>query len=384
MNKIIFVDDDRNLLSAIKRQLRGHYQIALAEGGEDALKIMGEKGPFAVIVADMRMPGMNGIELLAKVHARYPDTVRIMLTGNADMQTAVDAVNKGEIFRFLSKPCDTPDMLKALEAACKQYDLIMAERRVLKETLGSTVKVLGELLSLANPIAFGRASRLRDVMHRLGARLQPDKVWEYEVAGMLSQIGTLTLPAIILEKVQQGKVLDATEQALFDDHPKIGSELVSTIPRMETVSRIVALQEERGGASGGTMSEAEQKRNPLGARALQAAIDFDSLVTAGKKWHEALHEMERVADWYDTQVMEAFRGVIESQVDFVVKEVKIADLQSGMILADDIHSQSGGVVKKAEGQEITRSFKSWLMNYHISLKIQEPIKVRVPVNKSTD
>ncbi len=384
MNKILFVDDDKNLLSAIKRQLRGHYQVALAEGGESALNIIAEKGPFAVIVADMRMPGMDGIELLTKVHNKYPDTVRVMLTGNADMQTAIDAVNKGEIFRFLNKPCETAEMVRALEAACKQYDLIMAERRVLRDTLGSTVQVLGELLSLANPIAFGRASRLRDLMHRLGKRLQRDNVWEYEVAGMLSQIGTLTLPAIILEKVQQGKVLTPTEQALFDDHPKIGSELVATIPRMETVSRIVALQEERGGVSGGTMSEAEQKRNPLGARALQAAIDFDSLVTAGKKWHEALSEMERVADWYDPQVMIAFRSVIEDQVEFVVKAVKIADLQTGMVLADDIHSQSGSVVKKAEGQEITRSFKSWLMNYHISLKIQEPIKVRVPVKRNTD
>src|SRR5262249_38511740 len=129
-DKILFVDDDIKLLAAVERNLRQHHRIITAPGGEAGLKILADDGPFAVLVADMQMPGMNGVQLLTQVQKLYPDTVRIMLTGNADQQTAIEAVNKGHIFQFLNKPCPI-DMLKlALQAGIKQYRLITAERQL--------------------------------------------------------------------------------------------------------------------------------------------------------------------------------------------------------------------------------------------------------------
>ena len=103
-NKILIVDDDPNLLAAVQRQLRKLYAIETAIGPEEGLKAISEQGPFAVIVSDYRMPVMDGIQFLSRVRQLAPDSVRMMLTGNADLQTAVDAVNEGSIFRLLTKP----------------------------------------------------------------------------------------------------------------------------------------------------------------------------------------------------------------------------------------------------------------------------------------
>ncbi|MDH3748454.1 MAG: response regulator [Gammaproteobacteria bacterium] len=105
-NKILFVDDEPNVLQSIRRSLRKQFDLDTAEGGEEALRMLKANGTYAVIVSDMRMPGMNGVELLSQARKDSPDTVRMMLTGNADQQTAVDAVNHGDIFRFLNKPCE--------------------------------------------------------------------------------------------------------------------------------------------------------------------------------------------------------------------------------------------------------------------------------------
>lgn len=131
--KILFVDDETNILQAIQRQLRKRFDLATAEGGDEALRILKEQGPFAVIISDMRMPNMNGVELLALVKELHPDTVRLMLTGNADQETAMEAVNSGQIFRFLTKPCPPATLITALALALSQYRLITAERSSCKK-----------------------------------------------------------------------------------------------------------------------------------------------------------------------------------------------------------------------------------------------------------
>src|ERR1035441_2270014 len=103
--KILFVDDDPNLLSSCERVLRRNFQIETAEGGEAALARIACHGPYAVVVADRQMPRMDGIQFLHALRERAPDTIRIMLTGNADLEGAIRVVNEGNIFRFLTKPC---------------------------------------------------------------------------------------------------------------------------------------------------------------------------------------------------------------------------------------------------------------------------------------
>ena len=138
--RILLVDDDRNILDGYRRSLHGEFQVETAESGQEAVKLLESSGPYAVVISDMRMPGMDGIELLKRVKTASPDTVRIMLTGNADMQTAIEAINEGSIFRFLIKPCNKETMARTITAALVQYRLITAEKQLLEQTLSGCLQ----------------------------------------------------------------------------------------------------------------------------------------------------------------------------------------------------------------------------------------------------
>lgn len=158
-DKILFVDDEVQILHSMERQLRKRFQVVTAESGQEALEIMAKEGPFAVVVSDMRMPVMDGVQLLTTIKNLYPDTVRMMLTGNADQETAIEAVNKGQIFRFLNKPCSPPTLINSLALAQRQYRLLTAERELLDKTLKGSVKLLSELLSFTSPAAVCASAR---------------------------------------------------------------------------------------------------------------------------------------------------------------------------------------------------------------------------------
>ncbi len=139
-DKILLVDDDANLLAATRRQLRKKFELETARSGADGLHALNTNGPFAVVISDMRMPEMNGLEFLKQVKTSAPDTVRMMLTGIADKNTAVEAVNVVNVFRFMNKPCSSESLSRAIEAGLQQYHLIRAERVLLERTLAGNVE----------------------------------------------------------------------------------------------------------------------------------------------------------------------------------------------------------------------------------------------------
>ena len=126
MNRILFVDDEPNALQAYRRALRRVFQIETALGWREALESIRQQGPYAIVVADVRMPEMSGIELLDRIRREWPETVRIILTGNADRQTAVDAFDCGRVFCFLSKPCSSQMLTEALQAGLARYSETVA------------------------------------------------------------------------------------------------------------------------------------------------------------------------------------------------------------------------------------------------------------------
>lgn len=130
---VLLVDDDPNVLSGYRRQLGRRYRLLTAAGGDEALAILEREPDVAVLVADMRMPKMNGVQLLTEVEKRHPDVVRMMLTGNVDQETAVMAVNRGHVFRFINKPAPVEQVSEALESALTRYRLTRAEREVVRQ-----------------------------------------------------------------------------------------------------------------------------------------------------------------------------------------------------------------------------------------------------------
>ncbi|MCK5236416.1 MAG: response regulator, partial [Deltaproteobacteria bacterium] len=294
--KILFVDDDVNILEAYKRNLRKKFVIETAPGGEAGIEAIRAKGPFAVVVSDMRMPGMNGVEFLARMREKEPDTIRILLTGQADMEDTIAVVNEGNIFRFLTKPCPPDRMANALNASLEQYRLIIAERELLEKTLMGSIKVLTEILSLVNPTAFGRASRIKGYVRHMATQLKLPGVWRFEMAAMLSQIGCVTLLPDTLLKVYAGQPLSDEEEKMYSSHPSVASQILSNIPRLESIARMIKEQQLSFGEYPTTQNSSKNGKDvEIGAQMLKVALDLDQLVTRGMQLKPALAEMGKKA-----------------------------------------------------------------------------------------
>jgi len=376
--KILCVDDEPNILEAYQRSLRKQFRIETASGGEQGLEAIAKNGPFAVIVADMRMPGMDGVQLLTKVREKAPDTVRIMLTGNADQRTAIDAVNEGWIFRFLTKPCSPEILGKALAAGIEQYRLITSERELLQKTLTGSVKILTDILSLVNPTAFSRASRVRRLASEMAAQLKIQNPWQVEIAAMLSQVGCVTIPEGALTKVYRGQSLTSDETRMFHAHPQVGHDLIAKIPRLESVATIIAYQEKLYNGEGVPRDDKCGEEIPVGSRILKVALDFDKLLSKQIGTAEAFAAIESKGDWYDPAVVKALRAVLAEEMKYQIKSVELEQLTSGMILAEDVIS-SKGMVLIAEGQEVSPYLCKRMQNLASNGVVQGPVKVLVPI-----
>jgi len=374
--KVLLVDDDRNILAGYKRALHRQFQLETAEGGPVALEILSNDGPFAVIVADMGMPGMDGIQFLTKVKEHTPDSVRMMLTGNADQETAIDAVNEGNVFRFLTKPCPPEVLASALEAGVAQYRLIVAERELLEKTLRGSVKVLTEILSLVNPAAFSRASRIRRYVTHIVERLQLSPLWQFELAAMLSQIGCVTLPYEILNRVYAGQPLSDEERSMFSSHPSVGSKLLNNIPRLGTIARMIEGQQRPFGtaAEPGSLKQ-EEATIAIGSQILKVALDFDQLIVQGLTRAAALSTLARREDEYNPKVVAALENFRMKEASDIVKMVKVHELNTTMIIDEDVNAKNG-VLLVSKGQEVTYTVLARLRSFAQGVGVVEPIRVR--------
>lgn len=378
--RVLCVDDDPNILQGYQRALRKQFALDVAQGGEEGLEAIARQGPYAVVVADMRMPGINGVEFLARVKQIAPDTVRMMLTGNADQQTALDAVNEGQIFRFLTKPCPPETFAKALEAGLAQYRLVTAERELLSKTLTGAIKLLTDVLGLVNPLAFGRASRLRNLARQLCQVLGVQQPWLIEMAALLSQIGCISVPEEILRKVFQREPLSDAEERIYNSHPETGHSMLVNIPRLETIAEIVAYQEKLYNGGGVPLDHRHGQDIPLGSRILKVALDWDLLCQSGCTQEHAMAEMHSRPGWYDPDVLAALRRVTGVAQTHVICKVRFSDLRDGLVLASDVRSLAGTLLC-AKGQEVTPSLRARLRNYLVNVGISSAIEVFVPVDQ---
>jgi len=375
--KILCVDDDANVLAGFQRNLRRRFSIDTAVNGQESLNIVRLQGPYAVVVADMHMPGMNGIELLSKIREISPQTVRIMLTGNADQQVAVEAVNKGHIFRFLNKPCTPETLALALEAGLEQHRLITAEKELLEKTLSGSVKMLTDILSMVEPQIFGRAQMLRDYARGLAAPLGIHSFWELEVAALLSQIACVTIPAGIIQKDRTGVALNPTEKQIFTRIPEIGNKLLLNIPRLESVARIVLYQNKYYDGSGFPQDAVAGDQIPIGARILRVLSDLIKQEIEGVPRNEILEQMRRRPGAYDPKVIDAAMATLVQDASATKsgQAVLAKDLAPGQVLLSPVMTNDGVLIVPA-GTEISQMLIEKLKNFAALSGIKEPIYVK--------
>ncbi|MFH2122557.1 MAG: response regulator [Pseudomonadota bacterium] len=374
--KILLVDDEANVLEAIQRQLRNRFDIMTAQSGDEALEVLRSSGPFSIIVSDMRMPGMDGVQLLSLVKDMYPDMVRIMLTGNADQETAVEAVNSGQIFRFLNKPCSTATLATALALAVRQYKLIIAEKELLNETLKGSMKVLSELLSQSNATIFGAGSRIKDLVTHICNQNKCRHSWQYEIAGLMSQLGCISLPSDILHKLYAGIELSPEERKMYENHPEIGRRLFVHIPRMELVAGMVAMQLSSMKEYEDEAISEEDAVVCRGAQMLKVAIDYDLFRYQGMTHKDILHKMTIMPEVYNPEIVKALEGLKVKSEQGKVVNLRVKDIQTGMVAEEDVFANNG-VMVIPRGQVVTWPILQGLDNFSRQVGIQEPVCMRM-------
>ena len=293
--RTLFVDDEPHVLSALRRQLCNLFDIDTAACGEEGLEVVTSRGPFAVVVSDYRMPGMNGVTFLSKVRDVSPDTVRVVLTGHADMEAAIAAVNEGNVFRFLTKPCPAFNLIRVLQACVAQHHLQISERELLEQTLSGAVAMLTEVLGLVSPDAFGRATRTKDCVVHVATTLRLPASWQYEMAALLAQIGLISLTPDTLTRALGGLTLSHAEREAVAAHPRVASSLIAHIPRLDLVAQMIARQFDALPAAPasveGLVAEAPAT---IGARLLQLATALDDRLMQGAGDRERCGEVGAV------------------------------------------------------------------------------------------
>jgi len=378
--KILFVDDDVNILSSFERQFHGQYEVSTAESGETGLEALKNSGDFAVVVSDYRMPQMNGDEFLVKAREISPNTVRFILTGQADLESVVDIVNEGRIYRFLLKPCPPELMKKNIEDGIAQHRTLLAEKILIEQTLRGSIKVLTDILTLVNPRAFSRASRVRRIVKEFTQNMNLNDLWQLEIAAMLSQIGCVAVPDIIISKVYNNKQLLPHESPIFLSHTKVESEMISNIPRLKPISRIIAYQEKFYNGTGYPADNISGDSIPFGARVLKLILDYDSLLQSGENPDQIFEVIDKRTKMgcYDGRLVKALKEFTGPKKKYIQKEVSLNKLENTMILAEDLYNIDGDVLIGSKGQEITNYFITKLVNLEKSQGVKQPILVLYP------
>ncbi len=363
---ILCVDDEPAVLEGLTLTLGRRYRVLTAEGGETALAVLAREPGVATVISDMRMPGMNGAALLARVRELVPQATRLLLTGESDLQSAIAAVNEGQIFRFLSKPCPPKALTAAVEAAVEQHRLVTAERVLLEQTLHGSIRALTEVLSLTSPAAFGRATRLKEHVSALAKQLEVRDLWQVELAAMLSQLGCVTLPAETVEALYHGRPLNEAQRKMVERVPRVTEQLLASIPRLEGVRGILAgaaappSRSAAGAAAPSTPAPATPVE--MGARILKVAEAFDVLGAKGNSPRAAIAAMRAHAYDYDPAVLAALAAIhAEDKVRVRVEEFRVYDLLVGMVLAEDLLLRNGTLFV-ARGYVVTQSFVERVRN----------------------
>ena len=266
-------------------------------------------------------------------------------------------------------------MGKTLTAALVQYRMVIAEKQLLEQTLSGTIQVLTEVLSLVNPAAFSRAERARRYIHHVVTSMKLPNVWQHEVAAMMSQLGCVTLPSETIEAVYAGQKLSPTEQAQYDAHPSVAYDLLSRIPRLEAIARMIEHQHRPLPESSALDPAMVDMR--LGTEILRLTLAYENLIHKGASRSEAVHSLTRQNKHFSP---EFFRALVELDPNSEVGDVrqcKIDALANGMIIQQEIRTGEGTLLV-SRGQAVTATLLSKLKNLHARRVLTGDVTVSMP------
>ncbi len=375
---VICVDDEPQVLEAIKLNVRQKFELLTATSGQQGLQLLHENRTPAVVLSDMRMPGMNGAEFLSQVRAISPDTVRMLLTGHWEVGDTVAAINEGQIFRFLTKPCSAADLLQAIRDGVAQYDLKYAEKVLLEQTLLGSVTAMMDMLSITNPVVFGQATRIRRLCTKIAHHVSPTHLWKLEVASLMSRMGWVALPGELVSKLNHGDDISVAENESVNRANELSEQLVRRIPRLDEIAEIIRGSDVAWSGRKRRHRDAAVEDISDKAQILRIATAFDALTSSGLTDQVAIESLRTPEGQFAPSVLDALDQILSQSAKDSrnVVEVSINQLDVGMSLLEDLTLTNGRLLA-VNGYEITESFKERLTNFHDSIDKE---KVMVVLN----
>lgn len=385
---LLFVDDEANILSSLKRLFRPlGYRIFTAESGAAGLEIM-EQEAIDLVVSDMRMPEMNGAQFLEKARQKKPDAVRILLTGYAEMESTIEAINKGKIYRYISKPWEDNDITLIIRHALQQKQLEREKLRLeeltrrqneelkelnatledkvrarteevrqtmafleaahdkLKKSFITSIRVFSNLIEMRNPNMLGHARRVAELARTIAQRMGMNdaEVQDVFVAGLLLDVGKIGLPDHLLDKPFVS--LTPEERSQVVKHPVKGQMALMALEQLQGAAKLILSHCERFDGMG-YPDRLAGLAIPLGARILAVANDYDAvqhglLLNKHMKQTDAITFIQEGAGKrYDPTVVDTFlRNTANAGMS---KELVLGSRQvvAGMELSRDLIAKDG-------------------------------------------
>jgi len=393
---VLYVDDETALLSAFTSLFRREgLQIHTLADSTTIDQSLEQDGPFALVVSDQRMPGLDGVGTLERVRLKSPNTVRVMLTGFADQDDTVRAINTAEISRYIVKPWDDQALREIVHECVDAYNLAGENRHLshelalrnasleelLEGTVGQTIQLLSHLISYINVHAAHQTERVRtlgNAVLNLSKTVTPEERWDIQCALELFNLGIAVLPAWIQVTLNKEGLWSLARFPAALNHQLMAHDLLKDIPRFDRVARIIQLSHKDFDGGGEPLSIVVKGHDlPLGARLLRILIDLDSLGTEHFRGRDMLLKMIHQEKKYDTELISLMLGLESSlRRSHAEKRVTIEELAEGMILVEDMVTTRGHVMIRA-GSTITKPVLRILSQSRQYDPIKEPITVRL-------
>ena len=365
--KVLFVDDEQSLLNGLERRLSCDLDMDTALSGDDGLLKMEESGPYAVVVTDMQMPQMNGVQFIKQARMISPETVYIMLTGNQDQTTATQAVNNGEVYRFLNKPCDFETIKRCVTSAQRQYDLARNEKELLQSTMVGTIRVLSEVLEVSQPDVFSQEPTIEGTFQHLTKSLSLRDHWEYKLVFAVG-FGRIRscCPNDNGRFLSRHRSLRMNLRKSTSSSPCLEGVCSRIFLVLGGVARIIECQSE---VNGDLTYGPDKEHINMGANILKTSIHWSALRSSGLSSSDALRELQRVMPELSLDLTDGLMRMSNKEGNPVVA-LEPRKLREGMIVADDVVSDGDERLVRA-GRHLTTAMIEKLTMYH---ETQRPIK----------
>jgi response regulator RpfG family c-di-GMP phosphodiesterase len=383
-HRVLIVDDEQATLNLFSSVLEDHYLVDAVTSAEQALELVRQQSGYSVVIADVFLPGVSGIEFLAQCARISPDTVRIALTGDPGRETVVDSVNYANVFRFVSKPIHIKTLQELIESALKHFESQRFEREMMETTVRTSVNLLLEVLATLDPASFELSQRLRGSVRLFARNLKLPNVWELELAASLARIGIVALPQAIPRKLAREFPLSARELELLGQVPELGARLLKPVSRMERVAQAIRYQAKNYDGSGLPSDSVARAQIPLGARILRIFMDRAAMEVDGVAGEDAYEAMSARKGVYDPTLLEAsflhFPNYILSAVsaDKEVRLVSAEELRPDTTLVTEVRTTER-LLLVAAGTQLTPLIVQRIQT-HVALgSVTGPFGIQVPV-----